>query len=131
MLDFASGELDTFQSKRKTVTFIQATTPIAATNYNEYWSIAIDMQIVRIISTLNVCRQRKRHLGGVTITEGRIQRVPRHIQRMTRRKKRSYNRWSFVIKIKNYALLRLFPSSSISFGSKRLHLRICGQLWGQ
>lgn len=33
-----------------------------------------------------------------------------NIQRMTRGRKRSCNRWSFVIKIKNYALLRLFPS---------------------
>lgn len=77
MLDFASGKHDTFQSKRKTVTFTQATTPITATSYNEDWSIAIDMQIAYIIRTLNVCRQRKRHLGGVTTTEGRIQRVPR------------------------------------------------------
>ena len=33
------------------------------------------MQIARIISTLNVRRQRERHQGGVTITGRRIQRV--------------------------------------------------------
>jgi phosphopantothenoylcysteine synthetase/decarboxylase len=33
------------------------------------------MQIARIISTLNVRRQRERHRGGVTITGRRIQRV--------------------------------------------------------
>lgn len=52
-------------------------TPITATSYDEDWSIAIDMQIARIISTLNARRQRKRHQGGVTTVEGRIQRVPR------------------------------------------------------
>lgn len=41
----------------------------------EDWSIAIDMQIARIISTLNVRRQRERYQGGVTITGRRIQRV--------------------------------------------------------
>lgn len=75
MLDFASGKLNTFQSKRKTVTSTQAT--ITATSYNKDWSIAIDMQIARIISTLNVRCQRKRHQGGVTTTEGRIERVSR------------------------------------------------------
>lgn len=45
-------------------------------NANENWSVAIDMQIARIISTLSVRRQRKRHQGGVTITGRRFQRVP-------------------------------------------------------
>jgi len=64
-------------SARKTVIFTTDDTDNRHRGYNtrEDWSIAIDMQIARIISTLNVRRQRERYQGGVTITGRRIQRV--------------------------------------------------------
>jgi len=64
-------------SARKTVIFTTDDTDNRHHDYNtrEDWSIAIDMQIAPIISTLNVRRQRERYQGGVTITGRRIQRV--------------------------------------------------------
>lgn len=97
--------------------FLQPTTRIAATGYSAHkdWSIAIDMQIARIISTLDVYTVKgKRHREGVTITGRRIQRVPRRCSATTTtmtRRRRSHNRRSSVIKMKNYALLRLSPST--------------------
>lgn len=78
-LNFARGKFNNVRERAREETVIFTTNDTDnrhGYNAHEDWSIAIDMQIARIISTLNVRRQRERHQGGVTITGRRFQRVP-------------------------------------------------------
>lgn len=106
-------------------------------SYNEDWSIAIDMQIARIISTLNARRQRKRHQGGVTaLQKGEFKGCHADIQNDNEKeRKRSRNQWSSVIKMKNYALLQLSPSSSTVYTDRNgcicAFVVSCKGQWGQ
>lgn len=126
-LNFARGKFNNVPERARGETVIFTTDDTDnrdGYNAHEDWSIAIDMQIARIISTLNVRCQRERGIREVwPLQEEDFKGCHVH-STATKRRRRPHNRWSSVIKMKNYALLRLSPSRPPSpHGSKRLHLR--------